>query len=221
MNIKRNASTFVYRSLFFISVVRLFIEIHSQKPEKPVVGVCLEGDTSLRLSETLALYERGVINYIIVSGGVNDPKSDNIPASVMKEFLVDHGVPASIIEIDEDSKHTDDHPDYVIPIMKRHNFENLLIITSGYHLVRAYLRFLYTLSSEGYDYRLYGCAGGKLSAWFQKSPTESKIRLSIFLYDELKKIRTYRNLASLDFAWGYVQNLKSHKSAKHSTKIRS
>lgn len=221
MNVKRGISNFVSDGLFLISAIRLFWKIYFQQPKKPIAGVCLEGDTSLRLSETLALYRKGIINYIIVSGGVNDPQTDNLPASVMKDILIRNGVPANIIEQDNESEYTDDHPEYISKIIKKHELKDLLIITSGYHLLRAYLRFLYTFSLETDDCQLYGYPAGSLFTWFQKSPTEKKYRLSIFLHDELQKIKTYRNLASVDFALKYVLHLKAQNLASTANKTRS
>jgi uncharacterized SAM-binding protein YcdF (DUF218 family) len=144
---------------------------------------------------------------------VNNIEYDNIPAPSMKEFLVNNGVPSSIIEIDNDSIRTVDHPVNVSQIMKKHKLNKLLIITSGYHLVRAYLLFLSTFASEDCSFQVYGYPVGSLSTWFQRSPTENKYRISIFLRDELRKIRKHESLASLDFARKYTRQLRSRKSA--------
>ncbi len=191
-----------------LPAIRLYKAICKTQPVRPAVGVCLEGDTTLRLEGTAALYHAGRINRVIVSGGVKeDNRSDQLPASLMKQYLTDLRVPAEVILIEGQSQVTDDHPVFVNPIAKEHRFTELVIITSGYHVLRAYLRFLKVLLAQGRPYTLYGYPVATGKAWFEKSTSEGRYRISNF-YDELTKIRTYPHLASFSEAWDYIRSLR-------------
>ena len=210
-NQRMKISDFLANTALLLSTTRLYHAIRKIQPTKPAVGVCLEGDTTLRLMGTIALYRSGRINHVIVSGGVDNPQADNLPAASMKEYLVRRGLPADAIELDDQSKSTHDHPKYVNPIMKRQGFTDLIVITSGYHLLRAYLRFLNELLLQDRPYSLYGYPVGSIETWFLKSPTEGRYRICNFYCDELTKIRTYKGLTSFDEAWKYIDSLNDRR----------
>ena len=207
MDQRIQVSDFLSNTALLLPAIRLYYAIRKTQPTKPAVGVCLEGDTNLRLMGTVALYRSGRVNRVIVSGGVDDPQADNLPAASMKEYLISKGIPAEAIELDGQSKFTHDHPIYVNSIVKRQGFTDLIVITSGYHLLRAYLRFLHELLSQDHPYILYGYPVGTIESWFQKSPTEGRYRICNFYCDELTKIRTFKDLASFDEAWKYIHSL--------------
>jgi uncharacterized SAM-binding protein YcdF (DUF218 family) len=189
---------------------RLFHAIRKTQPAKPAVGVCLEGDTTLRLMTTAALYRAGAIYHVIVSGGVEeDDNLDERPAAKMREFLITKGIPEEVIDVEQQSRTTHDHPLFVNAIAKQRGATDLMIITSGYHLLRAYLRFLKKLIAQDYPFALYGYPAGSFKSWFQKIPTGGPYRILHFLGKELTKIRTYEGLATFDEAWHYIRSLKT------------
>lgn len=190
-----------------LRAVRLFNAIYKTQPTKPAVGVCLEGDTTLRLMATVALYRAGRIYRVIVSGGVDKPEFDNLPAAVMKQRLLTVGLPEEIIDLEEQSQNTREHPLFVNALAKKQGYTELIIITSGYHLLRAYLRFLKEVLAQDHPFALYGYPAGSIRSWFQKSPTERRYRFINF-FGELVKIRKYKDdLASFDQAWEYIRSL--------------
>jgi uncharacterized SAM-binding protein YcdF (DUF218 family) len=193
------------------STLRVFREVTKIRPSRPALGVCLEGDTKARVEGTAALYRTGVISYIIVSGGVEeDRESDQLPAHVMKEYLVGLEVPENVIELDPKSKNTYEHPLNVNPAVKAHGYSEVMIITSGYHLVRAYLRFLKVLNEQDRPYALYAHPVATGKGWFQKSRSERRYRICNF-YHELTKLRTYEGLASFEEALDYLRYLRSRR----------
>lgn len=178
--------------------------IEKMRPCRPAIGVCLGGDSTLRLEGTITLYQTGKIDRIIVSGGVDDPKTDNLPADAMKQYLVDRCLPAEIVDVEGVSKVTDDHPIFVNPMIKAEGYQDVIIITSRFHLLRAYLRFLAELENQNYPYKLYGYGVGKFSSWFHRTPTEKYPGILNFYLIELTKIRKYKRLASLQEARKYL-----------------
>jgi uncharacterized SAM-binding protein YcdF (DUF218 family) len=189
--------------------IKLLYAIYNTQPKEPAVGVCLQGDTTLRLETTLELYNSGKIQNIIVSGGGEENiNRDERPANLMKDFLVSHGLPEKVIYLERKAKTTHEHPKYVNEIMHENGFSNLLLITSGYHLLRAYLRFLDIIFHEEISYKLYGYPAGSSKSWIQKTPTGKMHRFLYYFCVELTKISTYSGLASFDDAWKYIRKLK-------------
>lgn len=177
------------------------------QPAKPCVGVCLEGDTTLRLAATAKLYQAGKIDHVIVSGGVDEPHLDRLPAAAMKQSLIKKGLPQDIIIREERSRHTLDHALFVSRIAEEQGFHELLIITSGYHLLRSYRTFLKHVFNQDCPFSLYGYPAGSARTWFLKSPTEGRRRFHLLL-NELAKIQQYKNdIASIEETWQYVQLL--------------
>lgn len=200
-----------------ISAIRLLWTITKTQPSAPVVGVCLEGDTTLRLKATARLYAAGKLSRIIVSGGVDEPENDQIPADEMVRILAKYGVDGKDIdEPDMRSRRTDEQAINVSDHVQKQGYQELLIISSGYHLLRAYLTFLKTVCDRGEPYRLYGYHAGSLFSWFQPTRDEGRRRFHIFFkYDpemqelsELQKIQTYEQVASIEQGWKYIQSMR-------------
>lgn len=189
--------------------IRLLKAITMLKPNKPLIGVCLEGDTALRVEATSKLYQDKKISRVIVTGGVNEPELDRLPAELMKQRLISMGIPENRIEVEEKSLNTFDHAVFVSEMALERDFTELLIITSGYHLLRAYLTFLKQVLIRNRPFTIYGYSAGSASSWFRKSPTEGRYRVLLFFFEELRKIETYKHdLASIVEAEKYLNSLK-------------
>lgn len=116
--------------------------------ERPVpsdVGIILGAYTdgfkpspplTLRLRAGLHLYRRGLLRYIIVSGGKGMDESV-AEATSMKRFLVLNGVPADVILEERRSSDTAENLVNSLSLMKEYAFNTAVIITSDYHLPRA------------------------------------------------------------------------------------
>jgi len=189
-------------------VIRLYKEICDHQPSQSVVGVCLEGDTTLRLETTVALFRTKTIHHVIVSGGVAEDKTrDELPAKKMKDVLTIKGIPPEAIDIEEKSLTTHEHPLYVFDIAQKRRLKELMLITSRHHFVRAYLRFLRVILDQNLPILLYGYPAGSFVSLFHRVPTQGHYRINIFL-EELTKMRTYSGLASFDEAFSYLQSRK-------------
>jgi uncharacterized SAM-binding protein YcdF (DUF218 family) len=205
-NVLTNTTVFLNLSILH-STFQLFRAICHHQTAHSVVGVCLEGDTTLRLETTLVLFQKKIINYVIVSGGVEENSAlDELPANQMRRFLIDKGIPSEAIDMDEKSVTTHEHPIQVLDIAKKKGFTELMIITSRHHLVRAYLRFLGFLMEENLPIRLYGYPAGTFGSLFQRIPKRGSYRMKILLIQELTKIRTYHGLASFEEAFAFLRS---------------
>jgi len=157
---------------------------------------------------TAELYRAGRICRVIVSGGVDEPELDRLPAAAMKQRLLVLGLPEEMIDLEEQSQNTRDHALFVSALAEKQGFSDLIIITSGYHLLRAYLTFLKEVLLQNHSFSLYGHPAGSVWTWFLKSPTERRYRFLLF-FSELAKIMMYDDVASFEEAWQYVPSLNA------------
>jgi uncharacterized SAM-binding protein YcdF (DUF218 family) len=77
---------------------------------------------------------------IIVSGGVVF-SGRSAEASIVRRFLVDLGVPAEQVLLEEKSRDTMENARYCREIIARHGFRRPLLVTSAYHMRRSLAAF--------------------------------------------------------------------------------
>lgn len=98
------------------------------------------GETESRALEAVKLYKEGWAPTIIFSGAASDPASPS-NALTMKRLAVQNGVPTSDILLDEVSTNTLENASDVAFIVKSHNFQSIILVTSPYHQRRASVAF--------------------------------------------------------------------------------
>jgi len=93
-----------------------------------------------RLKEGLSLYHKFAKQRysILVSGGkVRDNKNTTVTeSSVMKKWLIDHGVPKERIYTESRSQNTEQNIRYANNFMERNNVKNYIIVSCHNHLIR-------------------------------------------------------------------------------------
>ena len=103
------------------------------------------GDTSARTAEAIQLYKKGWAPYIIVSGAAAD-KSGPSNAEAMREQAVSSGVPDSAIFVEGHSETTKQNALEVATIIEQNDIQDIILVTSGYHMRRASLEFSASVS---------------------------------------------------------------------------
>lgn len=92
-----------------------------------------------RLDKTIELYQKGFFPNIIVSGGFGVEGFDE--AVVMRQYLVNHNIPADHIFLDSEGKTTNLTAKNSAQIMKQHNWQSAIIISQYFHISRTRLAF--------------------------------------------------------------------------------
>ncbi|ALP39267.1 hypothetical protein ASL14_25595 (plasmid) [Paenibacillus sp. IHB B 3084] len=90
-----------------------------------------------RLNEALQLYRNGTVKHLIVSGGLDKPTYPYTEAEGMQRYLVDRGVPAQHIVLENHATSTYENLLYSQRIMKKYGWTSTVIITHSYHGPRA------------------------------------------------------------------------------------
>ncbi len=111
-----------------------------------------------RLDRAVELYEENYFNDIIVSGGFGKEGYDE--AVVMKDYLIEKGVPEGKIILDSDGYNSLMTAQNTKLIMKEMNFNSITIITQFYHIFRTKSAFknvgienIYSTHSNYYEWR--------------------------------------------------------------------
>lgn len=97
------------------------------------------GHLRLRLDHALALYQQGMVKNFIVSGGLGREGFEE--ADVMRDYLLQRGVPAENIFTDRDGYDTYETARNAKSIMDAHGFTSAVVVSHYFHLPRALVTF--------------------------------------------------------------------------------
>lgn len=98
------------------------------------------GDTFARTDEGIRLFKNGWADALIFSGAAQD-KTGLSNAAAMKNQALRAGVPNRAIYIDEFSETTEQNAENTQSLFEHYNFDEVILVTSGYHQRRANLEF--------------------------------------------------------------------------------
>ncbi|NEX92114.1 YdcF family protein [Caulobacter sp. 17J65-9] len=92
-----------------------------------------------RLDKAVELHRGGFVRAVIVSGGFGKEGHDE--ATVMRRYLIAHGVPADAILVDHAGVNTMATARNAATIMRAHGFRSAVIVTEYFHVSRTRLAF--------------------------------------------------------------------------------
>lgn len=98
------------------------------------------GDTKARTDAGIRLFNEGWATTLVLSGAAQD-KSGPSNAAAMKLQAETAGIPESAIIIDEEAANTQQNAENAQSIFKERDFNDVILVTSGYHQRRASLEF--------------------------------------------------------------------------------
>lgn len=111
-----------------------------------------------RLEKSIELYIEGYFKYIIVSGGIGKEGFDE--AKVMKEYLMNKGIPSEVIFEDSNGYNSYMTAENSRDIMQELDLESVMVITQYFHITRTKLAFnklgfenVYAAHAEIFEYR--------------------------------------------------------------------
>ncbi|MBA4494871.1 YdcF family protein [Paenactinomyces guangxiensis] len=88
-----------------------------------------------RLNQALSLYKDGLVQYIVLSGGLGD--NGITEAEGMKKYLMDRGVPAGHLILEDRSSNTKENLKFTAEVLQKHKWTKLYLVTHDYHMYRA------------------------------------------------------------------------------------
>lgn len=173
--------------------------VYNDTLKKSDAIICLEGDGISRAIYSARLFKDGWANFIVVSGGLNNPKTGAPAASLAKE-LIKKGVPSTAIIIEDKSQNTKEQAEEVMKLTREKKWSKIILVASAFHQPRAFLTFLKAMEDVKQEISIFNAPVRELS-WFKKSPW-GKTRFEL-LEEELRKTKEYTkkgDLASFDEA---------------------
>lgn len=130
------------------SALTIFIGTHA-KPRPSDVAVVLgnrversgvpSGHLRVRLDHAQSLYQQGIVKHIIVSGGLGREGYEE--ADVMREYLLQRGIPAEKIFTDRGGVDTFETARNAKIIMDAQNLKSVVVVSHYFHLPRAWVTF--------------------------------------------------------------------------------
>ncbi|OYD07475.1 YdcF family protein [Paludifilum halophilum] len=129
-------------TLLWMLVSRYNGEIHHREKRQAIIvlGAAIKGEKpgpalKERLDYAYRLYSRGLAPVIICSGG--SIKHRISEAEVMKQNLVEKGVPPDSILLEDRSTNTVQNIANTMKILKQHQWDDVYLVTHDYHMYRA------------------------------------------------------------------------------------
>jgi uncharacterized SAM-binding protein YcdF (DUF218 family) len=106
-----------------------------------VLGCRLYGDVpslllKYRLDKALELYAAGMAGEVIVSGAMGEGETVT-EAYAMKKYLVERGVPAELIHMEDRSHNTYENLKYSQEIMQNNGLATAIIVSNDFHIFRS------------------------------------------------------------------------------------
>lgn len=177
----------------FSKAIQLITLIFDESLRKAEAIICLEGDGYARLPQTAKLFKEKWGKFVVISGGVNQPPF-SIPAYKLKPALVKMGVPVKKIILEEKSENTYQQGREVMKIVKKKEWQRIILVASAFHQLRAFLTFLKAMEDMRIKVQVFNYPARDLS-WFEK--TSLGLTRFELLKEELQKIKRYRSLGHL------------------------
>ena len=86
------------------------------------------------VKKAMEVYQKGLVKNIITTGGVMNEKGE-IESEVQKQFLIDNGVPESIIFNETKSTNTKENAVYAKEELDKHGikYDKIILVSKAYH----------------------------------------------------------------------------------------
>lgn len=120
------------------AIVLLGGGVNPATAERPMPDL---GSGADRIWQAAKLYHAGRAPLIVASGGSDPRVNVTSEAVAMKALLLDLGVPASAIVLEETSRNTRENARDVAQLLKARNVDRVLLVTSASHMARSRTHF--------------------------------------------------------------------------------
>lgn len=182
-----------------ICVKRLF-----SKNDKADAIVMLEGDGFSRVETTAELYQAGISDTVVFSGGIKNESYGSYPFEQIKPLLVDKGIPESALIFEGKSQNTKEQAVEVLRICETNNWDNILLVASQFHIYRAMLTFIAEWKKRNSDVRMYPVTV-KNQDWFEETGYGRRIDLLEKEFGKIEKYKGNDDVADFDEGEEYLK----------------
>ncbi|HBS46427.1 MAG TPA: YdcF family protein [Paenibacillus sp.] len=147
--------------LFFFSIIFIGLLISgsflslNQSPRQADAIIILSGGSG-RVEKGAELYKAGYAPYIILS---NSHESTSASGDMLQTALA-LGIPKDAIFTENEAESTYQNAEFTLPIMKEHDFQSAIIVSSDFHMRRGKLLFDRVYKKSDIELTYVGSASG-------------------------------------------------------------
>lgn len=208
----------------------LFGKISLQRPEPADVIILLQGDRFDRVEVAASLYKEGFAPAVLVIGnneliGLGKrPEENDVALEELKRALIEKGISSDVIDIENRAMNTRGQALFGIKLAIGKKWRRLLIVTSPYHILRAYYYFQEEADLQHWE--------GKIIVQTPKQDWDSvpggreKNALEV-LRSEIEKIKKYSaewlvrkaNMSDAKAVWEIRNSLSAREQSLHQSAI--
>lgn len=176
-------------------IEELLALVMKELPEPADAIIWLQGDRFDRGPKALELFSQGYASQIVLTGNnifigqESRPGEHNVSLDEMRAWLVERGVPADRILVEDQSMNTRCQAEHVIDMANANNWNTILLVASPYHQLRAFLTFLKYAAEMGWPGRIRNQPAEL--AW-DSIPSDRQMTARECLSLEMEKIDMYR-----------------------------
>lgn len=170
----------------FDKIVQIIALVDHEPLKKADAIILLTGDGFFRIKKAIELYKQRWASIIVISGGVSDLSYGSYPAIEFGQKLIEAGVPKSKIILDNTSQNTREQAMNMMKLVRKKNWQRIILVASNYHQYRAYMTFLKAMLEASLKIEIINAPA--ILFWFKKEPWGRRIDL---LEKEFEKIYYY------------------------------
>ncbi|MBC8074727.1 MAG: YdcF family protein [Chloroflexales bacterium] len=157
----------------FVSVIAALValghflnwrRLPSEQVDAALVFGCGEAwKAASRCATAATLFQRGLVRWLVVSGGVTVPGTAQTEAVWFRDNLAARGVPAGRILLEGRATNTAENATYALPILKEHGFAQVVLVMSDFEGIRAHLTA--KRAWRGHGITIYDCHAPSVGHW--------------------------------------------------------
>lgn len=177
------------------TALNLWRTLLAQKPKKAQAIIFLQGDRLDRVPSVLSLYKKGLAKTILITGNNDligrEKRNDenDIGLDEIKEVFLKNNVPSNALIIDAKAFNTKDQAVNTIKMAIKNDWKAILVATSPYHVLRAYLTFAKQAVLQKWPGEIIMCPSPL--DWLKMPSGRSKSALEMLVI-ESEKIKKYQ-----------------------------
>lgn len=153
---------------FILERVAGWLVVEDKLEPVDLIVVLSGDDNGERVAEAVKLYKQDYAKKLLLSGG---PLAWHLTSAAwMKNQATVSGVPARDILLEDASRSTKENARFSLPIMQKHEFKSVILVTSPYHARRAKWVFQKVFAKSGIKVKAYPVQAStfKIHRWWTR-----------------------------------------------------
>lgn len=172
--------------------------------QKSDVIVLLEGDGLNRYQKAVDLYNTGLADKIVFSGGITDYEYGSFPFSDVLPHILKTGLPEEVIIHEAKSLNTREQAVEVVKMSLNRGWKRLILVATHEHQYRAYLTFLREVLDKDPTLILFNSPVRNLG-WFSETGWGTRFDRLEKEFERIERYSTLGHLATVEEVIKYQQ----------------